>query len=387
VKKPMQAVILAAGEGTRLRPLTHGKPKAMLPVANRPVIAHVIDSLLANGIRDIVVVVGYRREYVQRFLNSLEIPVTVVVQEKQLGTAHALRAAATEITDDFLVLPGDNYIDAASIARIRGEPCAMLVKEHPSPSNFGVVVVRNGIVADIHEKPEEAPALTVSTGILSLPKESLGSLTKNEIPDALIALIRKGMRMKAVMAAEWMDAIYPWDLLRMNQSLLAHVTPKKAGRMAGNVAFSGVVSVGAGTSIGANATITGPVVIGEDCEIGPGACILPNTSIGSRVTVEPFTVLGDSLVMDDTFIGSHSRILHAVIGEGCRIADHASTVPATSLFSIEGKVQKAEFGAVLGDRVSTAPFTVLRTCIVGNGVTVREGRTLTQILPDNTLVM
>ena len=383
----MQAVILAAGEGTRLRPLTHGKPKAMLPVANRPVIAHVIDSLLANGIRDIVVVVGYRREYVQRFLNSLEIPVRVVVQEKQLGTAHALRAAAPEITGDFLVLPGDNYIDAESIARIRGEPCAMLVKEHPSPSNFGVVVVRNGIVADILEKPEEAPSHTVSTGILSLPRESLGSLAKNEIPDALMGLIRKGMRMKAVMAAEWMDAIYPWDLLRMNRSLLAHVAPKKAGRMAGNVAFSGLVSVGAGTTIGPNATITGPVVIGEDCEIGPGACILPNTSIGSRVTVEPFTVLGESLVMDDTSIGSHSRILHSVIGEGCRIADHASTLSTPSLFSIEGEVQKAEFGAVLGDRVTTAPFTVLRTCIVGNGVTVREGRTLTQMLPDNTLVM
>jgi UDP-N-acetylglucosamine diphosphorylase/glucosamine-1-phosphate N-acetyltransferase len=383
----MQAVILAAGEGTRLRPLTHGKPKAMIPVANRPVIQHVMDALLANGIRDIVVVVGYRREYVQRFLNSLDTPVTVVVQEKQLGTAHALRAAAPEISGDFLVLPGDNYIDAASIARIKGEPCAMLVKEHPSPSNFGVVVVKKGLVAEILEKPEEAPAQTVSTGILSLPRESLKSLGKNEIPDAVNALIGRGMRMKAVMAGEWMDAIYPWDLLRMNQSLLAHVTPRKAGRMAGNVSFSGPVSMGKGTTIGPNTTITGPVVIGEDCEIGPNTCILPGTSLGSRVGIGPFTVIGSSLVMDDTAIGSHSQVLQAVIGEGCRIADHASTVTTSSLFSIEGKVQKAEFGAILGDRVSTAPFTVFRTCIVGNGVTVREGRTLTQMVPDNTLVM
>ncbi len=383
----MQAVILAAGEGTRLRPLTRGKPKAMIPVANRPVIQHVIDALLANGIRDIVVVVGYRREYVQRFLNGLEIPVKVVVQEKQLGTAHALRTAAPEIGDDFLVLPGDNYIDAASIAKIKGVPCAMLVKEHPSPSNFGVVVTRDGLVTGIIEKPEEAPTQTVSTGIVSLPRDSLGELSKNEMPDALMGLIRKGMRMKAVVAEDWQDAIYPWDLLRMNERLLSRITPEKSGRMAGNVTFSGVVHVGAGTSIGPNTTITGPVIIGEDCEIGPGTCILPGTSIGSRVTVDPFTLLGGSLVMDDTAIGSHSRILDAVIGEGCRIADHTSTARNPSLFSIEGKVQKAEFGAVLGDRVSIAPFTVLRTCIVGNGVTVREGRTLTQILPDNTLVM
>jgi NDP-sugar pyrophosphorylase family protein len=383
----MQAVILAAGEGTRLRPLTHSKPKAMIPVANRPVIEHVIDALLANGIRDIIVVVGYRREYVQRFLNSLEIPVRVVVQEKQLGTAHALRCAAPEIQEDFLVLPGDNYIDPASIAKIKGEPCAMLVKEHPSPSNFGVVVIRDGLVSGITEKPEEAPTHTVSTGIISLPRDALGSLVKNEIPDAIMGLIRTGMRMKAIMAEDWQDAIYPWDLLKMNQSLLRHITPEKAGRMAGNIAFSGVVRVGAGTGIGPNTTITGPVVIGEDCEIGPGTCILPGTSIGSRVRIEPFTVLGSSLIMDDTSIGSHSRIMNAVIGEGCRIADHASTAESLSFLSIEGKVQKAEFGAVLGDRVSTAPFTVLRTCIVGNGVTIREGRTITQILPDNSLVM
>ncbi|HXW98123.1 MAG TPA: sugar phosphate nucleotidyltransferase [Methanomicrobiales archaeon] len=383
----MQAVILAAGEGTRLRPLTLAKPKAMIPVANRPVIAHVIDALLANGIRDIVVVAGYRREYVQRYLNDLEIPVTVVVQEKQLGTAHALRSAAPEIRDDFLVLPGDNYIDAASIAKIKGEPCAMLVKEHPSPSNFGVVVVRDGLVAGIVEKPEDAATQVVSTGIISLPRDALGSLAKNEIPDALTGLIRKGMRMKAIMADDWQDAIYPWDLLKMNASLLRHITAGKAGRMAGNVAFTGVVHVGAGTSIGPNTTISGPVIIGDDCEIGPGTCILPGTSIGSRVSIEPFTVIGGSLVMDDTCIGSHSRITDAVVGEGCSIGDHASTVAAPSLFSIEGKVQKAGFGAVLGDRVTTAPFTVLRTCIVGNGVTIREGRTITQMVPDNTLVM
>ncbi|MDD1661118.1 MAG: NTP transferase domain-containing protein [Methanomicrobiales archaeon] len=383
----MQAVILAAGEGTRLRPLTHSKPKAMIPVANRPVIAHVIDALLANGIRDIVVVVGYRREYVQRYLNDLDVPVTVVVQEKQLGTAHALRCAAPEIQGDFLVLPGDNYIDAASIAKIKGECPAMLVKEHPSPSNFGVVAIRDGLVSGIVEKPEEAPTQTVSTGIIAFPRESLGSLSQMEIPDAIMALIRKGMRMKAIMAEDWQDAIYPWDLLKMNQSLLRHITAGKAGRMAGNIAFSGIVRVGKGTEIGPNTTITGPVVIGEDCEIGPGTCILPGTSIGSRVRIEPFTVLGSSLIMDDTSIGSHSRILNAVIGEGCRIGDHTSTAEYPSLFSIEGKIQKAGFGAVLGDRVSTAPFTVLRTCIVGNGVEIREGRTISQILPDNTLVM
>ena len=90
VGERMQAVILAAGEGKRVRPLTRGRPKALLPVANRPIIEYVIEALLKNGIRDIVVVVGYRKEQVTRFLNQLDVPISVVIQDKQLGTAHAL---------------------------------------------------------------------------------------------------------------------------------------------------------------------------------------------------------------------------------------------------------------------------------------------------------
>ena len=93
----MQAVILAAGEGKRVRPLTRSRPKALLPVANRPIIGYVIEALLKNGIRDIVVVVGYRKEQVIRFLNELDVPITVVVQDKQLGTGHALNCARSHI--------------------------------------------------------------------------------------------------------------------------------------------------------------------------------------------------------------------------------------------------------------------------------------------------
>ncbi|MCX6691357.1 MAG: sugar phosphate nucleotidyltransferase, partial [Methanoregula sp.] len=145
----MQAVILAAGEGKRVRPLTHSRPKALIPVANRPIIEYVIDALTKNGIRDIIVVVGYRKEQVTRYLNSLTVPVTVVVQDKQLGTAHALTCARSKIIGDFLVLPGDNYIDAGSIAKIKNVKNAMLIKEHPNPSNFGVVQLADGYVTHI----------------------------------------------------------------------------------------------------------------------------------------------------------------------------------------------------------------------------------------------
>lgn len=383
----MQAVILAAGEGSRLRPLTRSKPKAMIPVANRPIIEYVIDALLENGIRDIVVVVGYRKEDVIRYLNRLDAPIQVVVQERQLGTADALRAARSEITEDFLVLPGDNYVNAESIARIKKEQNAMLVAEHPNPSNFGVVVIRNGLVREIIEKPEDAPTFTVSTGIYSFTPDVFSYLQTNEIPDALAAMIASGRRIRAIPADDWQDAVYSWDLLKLNNRMLRGITPGIGGTVDASVIRRGTVRIGTGTTVGPNTVIYGPVTIGSNCNIGPGCMIMPNTSIGDRVVLEPFTYVADSLIMSDVTIGSHSRIVSAVFGQGCILADHTTTYPSASFIEVGGRVHKEEFGAVLGDGVRAAPFTTFKNCIAGNSVTIEEGKTVVGLIEDGTRVM
>ena len=384
----MQAVILAAGEGKRVRPLTRSRPKALIPVANRPIIEYVIDALIMNGIRDIVVVVGYRKEQVIRFLNQLDVPVEVVVQAKQLGTAHALKCAEPNIHGDFLLLPGDNYIDPHSIARIMGVSNAMLVKEHPNPSNFGVVMLKDGYVTDIVEKPEHAQGMMVSTGIYSLKKEIFSHIQGNDITDAIAAMIRDGVRVEGVLADDWQDAIFAWDLLKMNRRMLHNLPPAREGIASRQTIIQGPVRIGKGTSIGPNTAITGPVVIGNDCTIGPNCCILPNTSIGSRVSLEPFTMIGDALVMDDTSVGSHSRIMNAVIGERCILADHTSTSVASGLMEIEGAAIVSEFGAIFGDTVISGPFSTYRNSILGNNVTIEgQGRITSRILPDGSTVI
>ena len=106
-----QAIILAAGEGQRLRPFTVNKPKVMLSIGDKPILGYVIEALVQNGIRKFVVVVGYRKEQVLNWLGSVEqsgIEVTCVTQERQLGTAHALAQARELAEEEFLVLPGDN---------------------------------------------------------------------------------------------------------------------------------------------------------------------------------------------------------------------------------------------------------------------------------------
>jgi UDP-N-acetylglucosamine diphosphorylase/glucosamine-1-phosphate N-acetyltransferase len=383
----MQAVILAAGEGKRLRPLTHAMPKAMVPVANRPILEYIIRALEKNGIRDIIVVVGYKKEHVIRHLNALDIPVRVVVQEKQLGTAHALACAAPLITGDFLLLPGDNYVDTASIARIMREKNAVLTWEHPHPSNFGVLVIRDGTVKEVIEKPQEAPGFTVSTGIFSLDSSFLRYFNETEIPDAVNRMIRAGTPLKAVPAADWQDAVYPWDLLKLNAALLRDVRQERAGRSGPGVVIRGRVSIGKGTTIGPNTTILGPVVVGDDCDIGANCVIMPETSIGARVQVEPFTMIGQSVVLDDVSIGSHSRIMEAVIGTGSHLGDHATTFPTKTIFSIEREMIGAKFGAIIGDQTRSAPFCIFRNCIVGNDVVIDDGKTIYGDIPDGAKIL
>ncbi len=367
----MQAVILAAGEGKRLRPLTRSRPKAMIPVGNIPVMDYVISSLKTCGIRDIIVVVGYRKEQVIRHLNTLDMGVTVAVQEKPLGTAHALLQAKEYIKDRFLVLPGDNFINSASIARIMDKRNAILVKEHPYPSNFGVVTTRKGFVTNIVEKPAQSPSFTISTGVFSLDMEFFETLRENDMTDAIGTFLESGKKIRAVPADDWQDAIYPWDLLQMNQYLLRSVQAEKSGEVSEHCTIQGQVRIGNGSRISPLTSITGPVVIGPECEIGPYACIKPYSSIGARVRIDPFTLVENSILMDDSEIGSHCRVRDSVIGEGARLDDHVTMVTASPLMEIQGEQIRGRYGAILGEEVRAGPFTLLEGAIVGNNAKIR----------------
>lgn len=385
----MQAVILAAGEGTRVRPLTKSRPKGLIPVANRPIIEYAIQALHEAGIREIIVVVGYRREQVTRFLNELDPSIEVIVQEKQLGTAHALKCAEPLVRGNFLLLPGDNYIDPVSVATIAKTENAMLVKDHPNPSNFGVVIIRNGLVTEIVEKPEHSPSFTVSTGIFSLTRDIFRYIKSNDLTETIDCMIADGGKIQAVNAEDWQDALYPWDLIRMNERLLSGIAPEKNGTIHKSALIQGAVSIGKGVTIGPYTVITGPVVIGKDSEIGAHCCIMPNTSIGARGNIEPFSYIGNALIMDDVSLGSHSRVTDSVIGEGVRLSDHMGIGSRESVIEIAGYLVKAEFGAIIGDQVSASAFSTIRGSIIGNGVTIgHQQRDLSGvIIPDNTLVM
>src|SRR3990172_5036248 len=170
-----QAVILAAGEGQRLRPFTFTRPKVMLSIADKPILQYVVEALAQNGIRQIVIVVGYRREQVFDYIGAGEqfgVDIVYITQEKQLGTAHALAQAKDVVDHEFLVLHGDKLIEANTIARfITVKPHAVLVKKVDSPARYGVVTTEGNAVKGIVEKPKEAKSNIVNTGIYAFSRE------------------------------------------------------------------------------------------------------------------------------------------------------------------------------------------------------------------------
>jgi len=177
----VKAVILAAGEGIRLRPLTLYKPKVMIKVANKPILEYVVRALAQNRIKDILMVVGYRRERIMTYFEDGQkfgVNIEYEVQDKQLGTAHALSLVEGKTGDGFLVLPGDNIPDPSIVRDLvaSGVPNSIAVTESSQPSKYGVVLLRGKQVTKIVEKPESLMGNLISTGLLYLSDKIFGCI-------------------------------------------------------------------------------------------------------------------------------------------------------------------------------------------------------------------
>jgi UDP-N-acetylglucosamine diphosphorylase/glucosamine-1-phosphate N-acetyltransferase len=388
-----QAVILAAGEGQRLRPFTVNKPKAMLPVADKPILQYVIESLAQNGIRNIVLVVGYRKEQIFDWLGSgeqLGVDITYITQEKQLGTAHALAQAKTVTETKFLVLPGDNLIEASTAAQFANiEPEAVLVTKVNNPARYGVVTVEAGIVRDIIEKPKQPETNLVNTGIYAFTKEIFDFIEPElNIPDALSNMLAQGYVITALeTGSTWLDVVYPWDILSLNDAVLRQIPVEVGGTIEPSVSLKGQVSVGKQTVIRSNSYVAGPVVIGHGCDIGPNVCLLPATSIGDNVVVSPFTEIENSVIGNDVNIGPGCIIQNSVIDSGCTIEGRFTACSGQTEVKINGEHHVIDIGAMLGEGCNLGSSVIAQPgVIVGNYSRIQALKLISGRLPDKSLV-
>jgi len=401
----MKAVILAAGEGVRCRPLTLTRSKVMLPVANKPTVEYVVQALHDSGIRDVVMVVGYAKERIMNYFGNgkdFDVNIEYAEQKQQLGTAYAIKQVKDLVEGEFLVLNGDNLVSEETITDLTEKHTggiSILTAARADATGYALVEERGGKVLKIIEGLTLKDVHNVNTGIyifgpdiFDAIEETLKSdLGEFGITDSIQRMVDAGYGVHASRTDHtWMDVIHSWNLLGVNARVLedisesVHETAEVDGKIKGRVA------VGSGSIIGKGSYIKGPVIIGRDCEIGPNVVIAPSTSIGDNVTIEPFAYIRNSVILDNTYIGSGSTIKNSIIGENNLIESHFITESGKNLMiELEGVLHHAdELGTVLGDgnrvgcNVSTAAGTLVGTeCRIETGAVIRKQ------IPPHALVM
>ena len=387
-----QAIILAAGEGQRLKPFTALRPKVMLPIANKPILSYVVEAVAGNGIPGIIMVVGYKKEQVQDYFGSGErfgVSITYVTQKYQVGTAQALRVAQNAATEGFLVLPGDNIIEPSTISGIVEAPLpTMLTKRSDNVSKYGVVAVENGLVRKIAEKPREATGNIVNTGIYVLGRGVFDFLKgEKDLTAALQNMIVGGTALHAEeTAGPWLDVVYPWDILALNSVALGRVQSVTGGVVEAGCTTHGPVRIGEGSTIRSGSYLAGPLIIGQGCEIGPSACIGPSTSIGDNVSIGPFTYIVNTVIGDNVRIGPGSSLRDSVIGADTELQGHFTARSGAAAIEIDSELHHISMGAMVGDNCEVADNVVIQPGIlVGNYCRVRPLRVVSENLPDRAL--
>ncbi|ELY55721.1 UTP--glucose-1-phosphate uridylyltransferase AglF [Natronococcus jeotgali] len=238
----MQAVVLAAGEGTRLRPLTEDKPKGLVEVDGKPIITHCLDRLVELGASEFVVVVGYLKEkIIDHYGDEYRgVPITYAHQREQKGLAHALLCVEEHIDDDFMLILGDNIFEAnlEDVVRRQQEDradAAFLVEEVPwdEASRYGVCDTNAyGEITDVVEKPDDPPSNLVMTGFYTFTPAIFhachlvqpSNRGEYEISDAVDLLIQSGRTIDAIGLDGWrIDVGYPEDRDRAEERLQGKV--------------------------------------------------------------------------------------------------------------------------------------------------------------------
>lgn len=366
----MRAVVLAAGEGRRNRPLTHARPKVLLPVGNRPLLEHVLRALHVAEVHDVTIVVGYRGELVQALFQDgsrYGLRITYAHQPRQVGSVDSFLRGVTASAskDDILLVPGDNYVGRNVLKRFlaaAGRRDALLYTTSDDPRRYGVVDLRDDLVAGIVEKPKRASDRTISTGVAKVSARR-AALVKRHVKrpetgltEFLDELARGNERLLGVpLEGPWFDVDRPESILGANALDLAETEGGVQGTVETGASIVGEVRIGKGSRIRAGCFLVGPVVVGEGCEIGPHTVVYGPTAIGDNVTIGPFTELLECVLMNDVRVASGCTLHHTVLDRGVVLAPR---VHADKAHGVAG----AAFGAVVGDGA-----------LLGNQVTLQPG--------------
>ncbi len=384
-----KAVIFAAGEGTRLRPLTLNRPKHLLPIAGKPLIYWIIKSVEYAGAREIGIVVHYKADMIISYLKTLNLDSRLyfIFQHKPDGTAGALDAARDFIgNEDFLLIYGDVIIDPkdfremASIFEKEGYDAVILGVQVENPWDYGVLKLRNGVYMEkVVEKPPrgEEPSNLINGGVYVFSPKILDLVKRvgfsvrgeRELTDALQMLALQGrVFVYRTERSKWRDIGKPWDLLEAEARLFRRYLPPVPK-----------------CEVSCDVNVIPPVYIGENVEIGRYSTIGPNVSLHDNIKIGKFSRISNSIIMRSSRIGDYVSVDYSIIGERCVLENGVRVLSESENGSnvkmvIKGKLEdtgRKKLGCVIGDNV-----------VIGGESLIKAGSVIfnNMVIPSNSTV-
>lgn len=353
----MKAVVMAGGEGSRLRPLTIDRPKPMVPMVSKPVMAHILDHLKRQGITEVVVTLQYMPEAIQGYFGDgqqLGMKIHYALEETPLGTAGSVKNAQEFLDEPFLIISGDavtdiNLQDVISFHQAKAADATLTLYRVPNPLEYGVIIVdAEGKITQFLEKPSwgEVISDTVNTGIYVVDPGVL-DLIKPGVPtdwsqDVFPQLLRAGRPLYGYVAdGYWTDVGDIGEYMRATADILfRRVHTEEMGRHIG-----GEVWCGENVEIAPDAELYGPIYLGDEVKIKGGVVIHGPTVIRDNTVVDNGAHVGHSIIWRNTYIGERAEVRGAIIGRQCSVKSR------TVLFE----------GVVLGDSSIVGEGAVLHS--------------------------
>lgn len=322
----VQAIILVGGEGTRLRPLTYGTPKPMVPIVGVPFLARTMEKLSNAGITDVILAAGYMPEAIRQYFgdgSALGMRISYAIESQPLGTAGALKNCQDHVTGSFFVFNGDilTSLDLRAMMRYHRDKEAtgtLHLIAVPDPSAFGVVVHdANGRISEFIEKPPAgtAPTKEINAGTYLLEREVLDAIPDGRAVsverETFPQLIASGKPLYAYVTDDyWIDVGRPDQYLAAHRDVLAGTMPL--------IVEPGVTGEGATALLDRRALVP-PVHLDAGVAIDPQARVGPNVVLGRNCTIGERAVVRGSVLWDGVVVGADSRIEEAIVASGATI--------------------------------------------------------------------
>ncbi len=407
----MKGVVLAAGRGERLRPLTDDRPKVILKVANKPVVEYLMDRLVPF-VDGFLMVVRYGKDRIIETLGRdfKGRPIEYVEQLPGEGTARGVESVEGMVDGDFIVANGDVYLEGNAVGDLvstfnREEAdAALLIKRFDDLTHLGKVEIENGLVKAVIEKPGRVSGYanlglyvfrpTVFEFIRRTKKSARGEY---EITDAINLMVSEGLKVVTVSYdGYWNDVGRPWDMLELNEHLLKSLKHDVRGEVERGAVLVPPVEVGEGTVVRSGSYIIGPVKIGGNCLIGPNCLIRPCTSIGEGCHVGNAVEVKNSIIMDHSNAPHLNYVGDSIIGEKTNLG--AGTITANLRHDrgnvrveVRGKLEDSgrhKLGAIIGHEVKVGiNVSIYPGRKIGSGSFVGPAVIVDRNVPPNAVVV